>query len=415
MKRILISLALLALSCLPTPAVAQSTGLVVQVCGTLPLAYRPGAQGVISLDVNGNQCIAGTFSQTGGTVSNATSGVATSATNQGSVSWNYGFNGTTWDQLQVDASKFLKVNCAAGCAGGTASNATSGQATSSTNGQTLAWLYGFNGTTWDQLQVDGSKNLKVTIPTTVAVTQSTSPWVVGVTQWGGSTLGAMANYGTSPGAVAVPGVNAFVTNTPAVSQSGTWTVQPGNTANTTPWLFQGNVSNASDAVATGSISAPTIAYNYGFNGTTWDRLQVDGSKNLKVTIPTTSTVSISGTPNVAISSGTITPLAGVSQAQTGAAASNLVIKASAGSLISLSGSAVSGSFIMLFNATSAPADGAVTPVKCWGPMAAAGPFVFAWGPGPVLTMSTGITVVSSSTGCFTKTATNAAFLAGEFQ
>jgi len=53
---------------------------------------------------------------------------------------------------------------------------------------------------------------------------------------GGVVLGAMANYGTSPGAVKVPGVNAFITNTPAVSQSGTWTVQPGNTANTTPWL-----------------------------------------------------------------------------------------------------------------------------------------------------------------------------------
>ena len=31
--------------------------------------------------------------------------------------------------------------------------------------------------------------------------------------WAGGTLGAMANYGTSPGAVLVPGVNAFVTNT----------------------------------------------------------------------------------------------------------------------------------------------------------------------------------------------------------
>jgi hypothetical protein len=109
------------------------------------------------------------------------------------------------------------------------------------------------------------------------------------------------------------------------------------------------------------------------------------------------------------------PVPGVTTAQTGAAASSLVAKASAGSVVSISGSAVSGSFIMIFNATSAPADGAVTPLKCWGPMAAAGPFAFGWGPGPVLTMSTGITVVSSSTGCFTKTATNAAFIAVEYQ
>jgi hypothetical protein len=34
-----------------------------------------------------------------------------------------------------------------------------------------------------------------------------------ITTWAGGTLGAMANYGTSPGAVLVPGVNAFITNT----------------------------------------------------------------------------------------------------------------------------------------------------------------------------------------------------------
>ena len=41
-----------------------------------------------------------------------------------------------------------------------------------------------------------------------------------ISQWAGGTLGAMANYGTSPGAVLVPGVNAFITNTPSVAQSG---------------------------------------------------------------------------------------------------------------------------------------------------------------------------------------------------
>lgn len=105
----------------------------------------------------------------------------------------------------------------------------------------------------------------------------------------------------------------------------------------------------------------------------------------------------------------------VSQAKTAAAASSLVAKAGAGSLVSISGSAANGSYIMLFNATSAPADGAVTPDKCWGPMSTAGPFAFGWGPSPFFVMSAGITVVSSSTGCFTKTATNAAFLAAEYQ
>lgn len=46
-----------------------------------------------------------------------------------------------------------------------------------------------------------------------------------ITNWGGGALGAMANYGTSPGAVLVPGVNAFVTNT--VTVTGTTTSAAG--------------------------------------------------------------------------------------------------------------------------------------------------------------------------------------------
>lgn len=46
----------------------------------------------------------------------------------------------------------------------------------------------------------------------------------------------------------------------------------------------GSVSNASSGVATGSTNVPNVSYNYGFNGTTWDQLQVDASKNLKVAI-----------------------------------------------------------------------------------------------------------------------------------
>lgn len=75
----------------------------------------------------------------------------------------------------------------------------------------------------------------VTAPTGANDCQSN----VALPTWAGGTLGAMANYGTSPGAVLVPGVNAFITNAPAVTQSGTWTVQPGNTANTTAWLVTG--------------------------------------------------------------------------------------------------------------------------------------------------------------------------------
>jgi hypothetical protein len=42
-----------------------------------------------------------------------------------------------------------------------------------------------------------------------------------VAQWNGVALGSPSTYGTSPGAVNVPGVNAFITNTPAVTLTST--------------------------------------------------------------------------------------------------------------------------------------------------------------------------------------------------
>lgn len=72
-------------------------------------------------------------------------------------------NGANMVNLTADGSNNLNINCVVGCAGGTTSNATSAVATSSTNGATVAWLYLFNGTTWDQAQADASKNLKIVV------------------------------------------------------------------------------------------------------------------------------------------------------------------------------------------------------------------------------------------------------------
>ena len=74
-------------------------------------------------------------------------------------------NGTNMVNLVADASSNLQVNCAVGCSGGTFNNNADAVATSAANGQTASWMYGFNGTTWDRLRVDGSKNLDVTVNT----------------------------------------------------------------------------------------------------------------------------------------------------------------------------------------------------------------------------------------------------------
>lgn len=71
---------------------------------------------------------------------------------------------------------------------------------------------------------------------------------VNLTQVAGQTLGAITNYGTSPGAVLVPGVNAFVTNTVPVTGTFFQVTQPISgtvTANqgTSPWVVGGPVGN----------------------------------------------------------------------------------------------------------------------------------------------------------------------------
>lgn len=156
-------------------------------------------------------------------------------------------------------------------------------------------------------------------------------------QWAGTTLGSPSNYGTSPGAVAVPGVNAFVTNT--VPVTGTF--------------FQ----------ATQPVS-------------------------LALAAPVSSTAT-EGTH---------------------------VLKGSAGNLFSLTVTigAVSG-WAMVFDATTAPADGSVTPKYCRYIKSDGTGGATSLGWVDPLSFTTGISVAFSSTGCFTKTASSTAFFTGQVQ
>lgn len=101
---------------------------------------------------------------------------------------------------------------------------------------------------------------------------------------------------------------------------------------------------------------------------------------------------------------------------TSAVVSCTVLKASAGQLYSLNVAigATTG-YVMIFNATSAPIDGAVTPA--WTPIrvvsdGTSGWASYSWGNTP-LTLGTGITVCFSSTGPFTKTASSTAVITGQ--
>lgn len=101
-----------------------------------------------------------------------------------------------------------------------------------------------------------------------------------------------------------------------------------------------------------------------------------------------------------------------------ALAANTVVNATAASLYSFNISAdstLSGAawWIMIYNATSAPADGAVTPLKCYAMSSGTTSYSGAF-PNPV-PFSTGIVIGVSTTGCFTKTASTHAFISGDYK
>lgn len=222
-------------------------------------------------------------------------------------------------------------------------------------------------------QLDANGNLKVAPSAAPSGTTD-----VNLKQVGGATV--QTGHGTASGAqrvelptdgTGVVGLNAGsavigkvgidqttpgTTNLVAATQSGTWTVQPGNTANTTPWLITPNPSSASGAAVTQTASS--------------------------------------------------------------ALAANLVVKGSAGNLYSFQVSAdstLSGAawWIMIYDATSAPGDGAVTPARCYALPSGTTSFAAAF-PTPVR-FATGITIGVSTNGCFTKAASTHAFIAGDYQ
>lgn len=91
--------------------------------------------------------------------------------------------------------------------------------------------------------------------------------------------------------------------------------------------------------------------------------------------------------------------------------SSHVLKSSAGKLFSFEVCATSvAGWVLLFDATSAPADGSVTPKKAWQVAAGATLGVESR---LGISCSTGIVLVFSTTGPFTKAASATAFFSGE--
>lgn len=108
--------------------------------------------------------------------------------------------------------------------------------------------------------------------------------------------------------------------------------------------------------------------------------------------------------------------AATTSASSTAAASNLVLKASAGNLYDLTVSigATSG-YLLLFDAISLPSNGAVTPVLCYPVISNGTNGGVSLQFNPPKRFGTGITAGFSTTGCFTLTASTTGNFFGGYQ
>lgn len=99
----------------------------------------------------------------------------------------------------------------------------------------------------------------------------------------------------------------------------------------------------------------------------------------------------------------------VAVTQSAAAEGNHVFKTTAGILYGITATiAATSGYLMVFDATSAPADGAVMPKLCYAIGSAINQGILIPYPIP---FANGIVAVFSTTGCFSKTASNAFFAA----
>lgn len=150
-------------------------------------------------------------------------------------------------------------------------------------------------------------------------------------------------------------------------------------------------------VATVALPAsPSNTYCSTDSGVTWLPCGSGGGGGGSAVTPTPSSDS----------SAAITPVVST------AAESNHVLKAAAGNFYgaTITNGAAAG-YVMVFNATSAPADGAVTPLYCWAMPATTS--TLGVGFDYPARFSTGITIVYSTTGCFTKTASATAMFSAQ--
>lgn len=157
------------------------------------------------------------------------------------------FNGTTWDRMRgatatgllVDVSDTFLLDATFTGRFSAAAAAADNFANPTTTG-VLSFGMIWDGATWDRLPGTSAAGLTANLATVAGTATSTGNGVAGA----GVQRVAIASDNT-----------AFTVN---AAQSGTWTVQPGNTANTTAWLMNaGQVASANNDGACVSVTVST--------------------------------------------------------------------------------------------------------------------------------------------------------------
>ena len=158
------------------------------------------------------------------------------------------------------------------------------------------------------------------------------------------------------------------------------------------------------AIASPALAQTIPSYSYPSAGTP-PSVQLQCNDTYTACLPITSANPV---PSASLPSANST--AGTAAGVTAVASSSFVAKASPGNLYGVNvTSGASAGYVLIYNRTTAPADGVVTPARCI-PLAANTGIELTWRPVP-LYFSTGIVVAFSTTGCFTQTLSATAFIA----
>jgi len=265
------------------------------------------------------------------------------------------------------------------------------------------------------------------IGTTVAIVDATNPQApnqAGVDGAGNlkvnCTVGCSAGSGTgadnADGVAAVStGLGASVSY-PYLWNGATWDRQPGSAANGTT-VNLAKVGGTALATGTGAQGAGTPRVTVATDGAT-----VAGSASLPAGTNVIGKAGIDQTTPGTTNGVAIAPSAaagiGITPVVSAAAEASHVLKASAGNLYGVYATNLTATagFLVVLNATSAPADGAITPLACV-PLPANSFGSINYAPGPPAVYATGIVaVVTSAATCFTKTTgTITAFIGGHVQ